>query len=271
MAPTRALALTLSVILAPVAAQTRADASPGESAEDYLRSAKVRHLATLEVGVTRSQRAVLDHDGVERRATWKTIDEFAPMKDFHDSRPPEIGFRDSYRSEIAAYELAKLLGLDLVPPTVERRIRGESGSLQLWIEGAVTYGDWLRDTDRGLRVAPSWHDQVATVRLLRQLTHDMDYPNVSNVLVDGEEKVWAIDFSRAFRTQARILAEDELRRFSRSLLQRLRTLDAALVEQRLGRWLTGRQQESLLARRDLIVALAERRIAALGEEAVLFD
>ena len=38
---------------------------------------------------------------------------------------PLHGYWESYKSEIAAYELDKLLGLDMIPPTVERRVQGE--------------------------------------------------------------------------------------------------------------------------------------------------
>ena len=34
------------------------------------------------------------------------------------------GFRENYKTEIAAYELDKLLKMDMVPPSVERQIQG---------------------------------------------------------------------------------------------------------------------------------------------------
>ena len=53
--------------------------------------------------------------------------------------PPGIyrGFRESYKSEIAAYELDKLLKMDMVPPTVERQIDGSNGAAQQWVEHVV--------------------------------------------------------------------------------------------------------------------------------------
>ena len=42
------------------------------------------------------------------------------------------GFWESYKGDIAAYKLDRLLELDMVPPTVERRYNGEMVSLQLW-------------------------------------------------------------------------------------------------------------------------------------------
>ena len=40
----------------------------------------------------------------------------------------DAGFQDSYKAEIAAYELDKLLTLDMVPPAVERVLQGIKGS-----------------------------------------------------------------------------------------------------------------------------------------------
>ena len=38
------------------------------------------------------------------------------------------GYWESYKNEIAAYEFDKLLGLDMVPPYVERRVNGDLGA-----------------------------------------------------------------------------------------------------------------------------------------------
>ncbi len=47
----------------------------------------------------------------------------------------------SYKSEIAAYQIDKLLNLNMVPLTVEREINGEKGSLQLWVHNMSQKGD----------------------------------------------------------------------------------------------------------------------------------
>jgi hypothetical protein len=46
------------------------------------------------------------------------------------------GFFESYKSEVAAYKLDRLLDLDMVPPAVERRYNGAPVSLQLFAEDA---------------------------------------------------------------------------------------------------------------------------------------
>ena len=46
----------------------------------------------------------------------------------------ELGFVDSYKYNIAAYQLAELLGLDdMLPVYVERKWKGDPGSLSWWL------------------------------------------------------------------------------------------------------------------------------------------
>ena len=45
------------------------------------------------------------------------------------------GKMESYRSEIAAYLLSRHLGLDMVPPVVERQVKGVKGAAVFWIDG----------------------------------------------------------------------------------------------------------------------------------------
>lgn len=241
----------------------------GVEAEEFLRTAEIVDRDNIPIGVTAPQRLTLS-DGIRTvRAVWKTIDEYRPIRRFDDGGPPELGFRDSYESEVAAYELDKILGLGMVPPTVTRRIRRTEGSVQWWVEDAMTEGARRR---KGLDPPdPSeWSKQIFDARLFHQLIYDADYENLSNLLVDKDFHLWVIDNSRAFRTQALLLRQDYLRRFSRRLVTNLRALTPEILEAKLGAWLTPKQREGLLARRDLIVGHAERLIAEHGEAGVLY-
>ena len=258
----------LPLVLASGAAATEPEPLTGAAAEEFLRTARVVDAEEIPVGVTNPQRLTLTDGERTARAVWKTIDEYAPVKDFHDGRPPELGFRDSWKHELAAYHLVKLLGLELVPPTVARRIGGEDGALQLWVENSMT------DTERRKRglEAPdiaAWNRQIYTVRILRQLTHDTDFNNTGNLLVGEGFRVWAIDHSRAFKTRKKLLAAGDLERFPTDLLKRLRKLRRGELDAAVGEWLTPRQCATLIARRDLIVARADRLIAERGAAAVL--
>ena len=257
------LAASLSASLA------RASGLPleGPEAEAFLRQARVVNKEKIPVGVTDPTKLTLETDELTAHAVWKTVDEFESKKRFDDGRW-EAGFVDSHENEIAAYELDKLLALGLVPPTVERTLGRETGSLQLWVEEAMMETERM-DREIAPQDVESWNRQMLKIRLFRNLTHDVDFNNSGNVLSDPDGRLYLIDNSRSFRTQKDLVHEAGLTRFSRSLLESLRRLDETSLRAKLGRWLTKRQIKGLLARRDLIVARAERLVAEQGEDAVL--
>jgi len=241
----------------------------GDAACEFLRTARVIDRKVLGTGVTRPERLTLT-DGVRTlRGVWKTVDEHERGLMRMESGGYEVDFRDSWKHEVAAYELSRLLGLDLVPPTVEREFAGHHGSLQMWVEKAMTEKERQKE---GLKPdhAPRWAQQIHCVRLFHQLTYNTDFRNVENVLVDPTFRVYLIDSSRAFRIQKDLLAPDDLQCFSRRVLDRLRQLDRPTLEDHLGRWLDGPQIEALLARRDRILVVVEQRVADLGQGKVLF-
>jgi hypothetical protein len=202
-------------------------------------------------------------------AIFKTINEFDPRKSLGDGQVV-LGFRDSYRNEIAAYELDKLLDLGIVPPCVGRTVRNEEGSMCLWVEGTMT--EWERTQVRYIK-APDiedWNRQMYTIRLFLQLIADIDYQNISNLLVDPDFKIYKIDATRAFGTDKELRNEEALERFSRAVLERLRALTLDDAKASLAPWLTKAQIKGVMARRDRILELAERRVREQGENAVLF-
>ncbi len=243
----------------------------GEEAERFLRTAdivNVEHAGTR--GVTQPQKVELSDGHQTCFAVFKTIDDYA-MKKVFDDGTFELHFSDSYRYEIAAYELDKLLGLGMVPPTVERRVRHEIGSLSLWVEGAMTEGDRLADPTLHPPDLARWNDQIQTLRLFLQLIYDSDYRNINNMLVTPDWKIYKIDSSRAFRNWKKLQPHLELTRFSRRILAALDGLERETVEDRLGDWLDKRQIDALWARREILLELARKQVAERGEEAVLFD
>jgi hypothetical protein len=254
---------------APQAAKTYGLPLEGEAAETFLKTAQVIAHKPLGEGVTHPQRLTLTDGNRTLQASWKTIDEFRRGRTQMRDGRFELDFRDSWKCEVAAYELDKLLGLGLVPPTVERTIDGKTGSLTLWAEGAMSEAERIErkveDQDPG-----RWNRQMHKVRLLHQITYDTDFGNYRNVLVDPDFRIYVIDFSRAFRSQGALMNEKNLVRFSRSALDRLAQLDQATVKDKLGRWLDRYQIEGLLKRRDRILALAKKLVVEKGEAAVLY-
>jgi hypothetical protein len=84
--------------------------------EAFLATAASRGFSDVPVGVTRPRRAFFAEGGLAASAVFKVL-------------PPgrQSGFFESYKAEIAAYELDKLLGLGMVPPTVERGLQERPG------------------------------------------------------------------------------------------------------------------------------------------------
>ncbi len=240
----------------------------GEEAEAFLRSARVVDRKPLGEGVTHSDKLTLSDATRTLHGVWKTINVHTPGQQRMEFGW-EFDFRDSWKNEVAAYELDKLLGLGLVPPTVERHLDGRTGSLQLWVEQAISE-DARKKQKLQPPHPPRWNDQLYNLRLLHQLTYNTDFHNSHNVLVDRAFKVYAIDNSRAFRVQKELMAPDDLQCFSRTVLERLRGLDEPMLKERLGAWLDRMQIESLLARRDVILGIVDKRVKEKGEGAVLF-
>lgn len=241
----------------------------GEETEEFLRTAEVVRRRALGDGITHPDQLTLS-DGVRTaRAIWKTIDELKPGVTHLERGRVLVGFADSWKHEVAAYELDKLLGTGLAPPTVERKIGRTTGSLQLWVGGSMTEAD-----RKAKAIAPPdlqpWNDEMHTLRLLHQLTDNTDYRNIRNVLVDPTFRIYAIDSSRAFTIYGELRSPDGLERFSRAVLEALAALDRPTLEERLGRWLSGPRIEALLERRDRILALASRLARERGEENVLY-
>ncbi len=100
--------------------------------EAFLKQAKVERVDDVPVGVTKPKRAFVTPGGLAGSFVFK---ELMPSR--------KTGFFESYKSEIAAYELDKILGMGMVPPTVERKHDGVTGSAQLWVE----HCSLLRDND----------------------------------------------------------------------------------------------------------------------------
>ena len=237
-------------------------------AERFLREAKPIERASLPLGVTRSHVLTLRDGSREARAIWKTLDEYKPIQRFQNGIP-DIGFRDSWRSEVAAYELDKLLGLHMVPPTVERRMKGDLGSLQLWLEGTTTEAE-RRTNRRGPPDTEAFNRQMLATRIFHQLIQDPDYKNESNLLVDGRFRLFIVDSSRAFRTKSALTKTEYMMRCPRALIARLRDLNLEVLEKRVGRWLSETQVETLLQRRDRILERISELVARDGQAAVLY-
>ena len=97
----------------------------GEETGNFLASADRVKKEAIPIGVTHPDLFTLTDGVVSARAIWKTVNIYRPGLTRFGEGKPELHFRDSYKHEIAAYQLDKLLGLALVPAAVERSLNGK--------------------------------------------------------------------------------------------------------------------------------------------------
>ena len=242
----------------------------GEEAVTFLSSAEAvgKPEKFDKVAITEPFRVKLTDGERTLRAIFKDESESYSAFKFGDGTEV-LGVKDSYKHEIAAYELDALLGLGVVPPCVERTLFRRTGSLCMWVEEAM---DEARRLERGPRPPDMdrWNDQMATVQLFQRLINDLDEANIRNLVSDSDFKLYKVDSSMGFHPRRGLRDEDQLTRFSRQLLEALEALDRVAMDERLGPWLSKRERKSLWGRRDRILELADERVAEHGEEAVLY-
>jgi hypothetical protein len=250
-------------------AQETKDVFQGDAAEQFLKKARIMRVTDIPVGVTQPQKVTLQQDGVTRMAAFKIIDVDKPGATQMADGTVAVAFQDTWRTEIAAYEIDKIIGLGMVPATVERAIRGKVGSLQWWVESMMPEAERVKQG-----VAPpdveEWNHTNYKMRLFDRLIYNVDR-HLNNILVTSDFDLRLIDHSRSFRPFDDLREPEGLTKFSRSLLAGIERLEFEDLKKRVGRHLRDGQIRAMLKRRDLILQLAKARVDALGEAAVLYD
>jgi hypothetical protein len=210
---------------------------------------------------------MLDNGTLQHEALIQTVD--IKKTTFEGTRGTELNFRDAWQFNVAGYELAKMLKLNMVPPYVERRVGGKDASVSWWVNDAMMEKDRFQK-----KLQPpqpmKWTEQLSAARIFHELIADTDF-NMTNLLIAKDWRIWMIDFTRAFRMTKTINNPKQLTRADRTLLTSMRELTLDGVRQTLGRWLTKNELEGLVARRDRIVQFFDKEVAAKGEGAVLYD
>lgn len=259
------LLCTSSLAQQPAPAPPRAESVPGvpiavegrknwlgreREFEEFLKQAKVERVDDVPVGVTKPKRAFVAPGGLAASFVFKAL---MPGR--------KSGFFESYKSEIAAYELDKVLGMGMVPPTVERKYDGVTGSAQLWVEHCTLLRD--NDTSKAPDIG-AWNRQVYRQRVWDNLTANIDR-NQGNLLMDDAWNLILIDHSRAFT--ASMTMPFPMNKIDKEFYTKLKALDEATIKERVGKWLFD-GPKPILKRRDKIVEHFDKMLAQWGEPGV---
>ena len=131
-----------------------------------------------------------DDDGLPPglKAVYKPLRGERPLWDFPEGL---------YRREVAAYELSRALGWDLVPGTVERDDVLGVGSLQRFVEADFSRHYFV------LRDEGGHDDQLLRMAVFDVLVNNTDR-KAGHVLVDADDHIWGIDNGLCFSTEARL-------------------------------------------------------------------
>jgi hypothetical protein len=229
------------------------------ASEKLLRTAPVAAVSkTSEAGRTAPWLVTLDAGGLRVRAVFKHMDRRRPS--------PQAA---SWRYEIAAYKLADLLGLDIIPPTVERTINGTPGMLQLFVEGGFSE----HDRERGNTAPPdplAFRQALDEIRVFEILTGDACGDKDDTLIHKPTWKVCRVDFSEAFPVDPALDEACPLERCPRRLYERFLRTARSMVETRLTGYLSDSEINSLCERKKRIVTRLQQLMKEKGERAVLF-
>lgn len=261
----------LACAITPVAALAADESTlTKDQIKHFLQTAEVIKSKTSSKGITHPYRLTLSDGTITHDASFQTVDEQQAEKKFEGGRL-EVNFVDSYKYNIAAYQLAELIAMDdMLPVYVERKWEGKTGSLSWWLPVKMD------DADRVEKKIPvpdaykdKWNKQMAKIRVFDQLVYDTD-PNLTNVLIGEDWTIWRVDFSRAFRTSKDLQAPKELVKCDRQLFEKLKALKADELTEKTKRYLTKAEVNGVMARRDKIAARFQALIAEKGENEVLY-
>ena len=262
--------ITVAAFPLPVHAQQQPDPSTWSREEKaaFLLAAKIVQKKGAPGGITGSQRATLQNERGAHDAHIQVIDESKAR--FESVLGTELNFRDTYKFNIAAYILDDLLGLHMIPVTVERKSGTQRASFTWWVDD-ILMDEAARKEKRAEPPDPDrWNRQMHIVRVFDQWIANTDR-NLHNLLITKDWDIWMIDHTRAFRLHHDVREAKNLEKCDRLLLQSLGALNKQVLKEKLGNYLTGMEIDGLLARRDKIAELFEDKAAKLGEDAVLYD
>ena len=236
--------------------------------ESFLMRAKVMKMKKVHTGVTGTRRATLSDGSYTHDASIQSID---VSKTSHATAQGwEINFRDSYKYNIAAYRLDRLLNLQMIPVSVERKIKGKWASVTWWVDDVKM----MASKRYQKKIAPpnraKWNDQMFQVRIFNELVYNTD-ANLGNLLITNDWKLVMIDFSRGFRRHKDLLDPKNLLncKLDRRFYDGMRELKEDAVKRLLADVLSKAEMEGLMARKDKIVTHFDGLIAQKGETPVL--
>jgi hypothetical protein len=237
--------------------------------EEFLKTAEIIGQSKIPEGVTKPIKLTLKRGEMIGHGAWKK------------AKGMMNGSLEGWQYEIAAYELDKLLGLNMIPPTVEKEFNGEKGSLQYWMMFEMSD---LERLEQGINIPKdkllSWNKQKYLARAFDCLIANEDRTQQNIRYMEGFRTI-LIDHSRSFRCSKKfrkklvlgkkgLLAQKLFRRLPRSFVEKVSSLNFSLIKDAVGPYLTDEEIEAVLDRKVLLLAEIDEMLRESGEAKILY-
>jgi len=245
-----------------------------EAQEEFLLTAKIVRFEPLKEGVTKPFKLYLKKDDVEATAAWK------------NPSGMQLGFFEGWQYEIAAYQLDKLIGLNMVPPAVEREFQGKKGALVYWAESKYSL---RKIVEQGIQIPESALDHTEKMKWLSRAWDSLignEDRTQQNILYTEDWRMLLFDHSRAFRsgkgfTERLMFGRNGIkrtrqgtlilfRRLPRWFVEKIGSLTFESIKTAVGTTLTDKEIKAILERRELLLKEIALMIREQGEAAVLY-
>jgi hypothetical protein len=243
--------------------------------ETFLLTAEIVRSEPVGEGVTHPYRLYLKKGDFETTAFWKN-----PSGMMN-------GALEGWQYEIAAYRLDKLIGLNMVPVTMEREFQGKKGDLSLYAEHKYSF---LEVAEKNIAIPEDAVDRVNKAKWLTRAWDSLvanDDRTQQNLLVTEDWRTILIDHSRAFRstkefTERLMYGANGIkksqtgspflfRRLPRWFVEKIKGLTFESIKGAVGGTLTDDEIRAILVRRDLLHKEIESLIREQGEAKVLYE
>lgn len=237
--------------------------------EEYLKNAEILKYEDIGEGITKPFRLYLKMGEIEESGCWK------------NPQGKQQGYLEGWQYEIAAYEMDKLIGLNMVPPTVERKFKNKRGSLQYWVTSVMSDLDRM---ESGIQIPSSkldhWNKRKYLTRAFDCLIGNEDRTQ-QNIRYTEDWRTILIDHSRSFRSSKKltkqlmygkngIKGQKLFRELPRSFIENIKALSFEKIKEAVGPYLKDKEIQAVLARKKLLLDEVEEMIKEKGEGKVLY-
>ncbi len=252
---------------------TPAEIAQRKEIEEFLKTAAIVSFAAIPEGVTKPIRLFLKKGDVERSGAWK------------NPRGMQKANLEGWQYEIAAYEMDKLLELNLIPPTVERKFKGKPGSLQFWVKSQFSE---LTIFEQKIAIPDS---KIYNKQNMKYLTRAFDSlignddRTQQNILYTKDWREILIDHSRSFRSSEKYTKKLMygakgmkkagnrpmlFKRLPRAFVENVKALNYDDIKNAVGPYLKGKEIKAILLRKELFLKEIEEMVKEQGEDKVLY-